>query len=225
MEKVNLLWEESPTRAEVKEMIEKTGIPKRRIALRIGIKPQALDYQLQGKARIKPEMFQKIKRAIKEIREEGSGSEREGQDVNVPGERYEHVGGNLYPILKKFQLIEGVLDMSTMNISGYTFFPYPVVENCFCIVNHGDQMVSEKGVSINDGDYLLVDLSQKIVKGDMVFLYLNNGREMVRQLVEDDGKEVALRCLNTRYPDIALNKDEIVRMGRVCMKHAKVEVL
>lgn len=225
-----------PSRNEVKNLIKARGIPVIRLAKHMGVPRHYLDYNLEGDQRMKPEVYMKIRKAIDEINRidknlffsEAAEPQAPPKDPAASGASVpelpalEEYGIKIFPVLKKFSLVNGHPDISPENVSGLAFFKYPYFLNCFCCENYGDFMTDRSSVqSLNDGDYLLADLTQKILSGDVVIARITGDRDIVRQIIFGPENKITLKCFNPRYPDIVLDKNEIQYMAKVCYKHSK----
>lgn len=210
-----------PLKGEVKQMIKNKGITIVDLAMQMGMKRQALDFHINGDGKINPKMYIRIKSALREVEKKIGIADEEDSlySKKVLPE------GNFYPILKNFLKKDKELDYSSDNMTGYAFFNYPQKDGCFCFINYGDQMSSESGVTINDEDRLLIDMNKKVMSNDIVLVHLQNGRELVRQLIEEGNDRVVLRCMNNKYSDIVIRKNDIKDIGRVCIIQAKAQII
>jgi phage repressor protein C with HTH and peptisase S24 domain len=85
----------------------------------------------------------------------------------------------------------------------------------------GDSMTNGGRRSLEEGDYVLIDMNATILPGDIVVAVLHNGREIIKQFNPVNDELIRLVSFNQKYPDIILNKEEIVAIYRV-MKKTKV---
>jgi hypothetical protein len=227
-----------PSRNEVKNMLKSCGISVIRLAKQLGVPLHYLDYNLAGNQRMKPEVYLKVKNALDEINlsdkkvffsdpDDSSSAKDDAPSAEkplvpeLPG--LEEYGIKIFPVLKKFILVNDKLDLSPENISGLAFFKYPYTLKCFCYENYGDYMTDKSSAqSLNDGDYLLVDVQKKIFSGDVVIARIGEGgRDVIRQVIFSPDDKVTLKCFNPKYPDIVLQRNEILHMAKVCYKHSK----
>lgn len=206
-----LLLNSSPEKSLVRKLIKQTGLSKKELSSQLGMSRQGVEYHLAGEGTISPKIYKRLKGII-----EVAGADILG-DVR-------QVGGNFYPITKSFPNNEITETVGSPEISGYCFFPYNNTEKCFAVINSGDAMVSATGKSINDQDILLIDASQEIFSGDIVLVKFTNGRQLIRQYFEQDGTLI-FRALNEKYPDLKMQKEDVEKIARACMKQSRSEML
>jgi phage repressor protein C with HTH and peptisase S24 domain len=63
------------------------------------------------------------------------------------------------------------------------------------------------------------------MSNDIVLVRLQNGRELVRQLIEEGNERIVLRCMNNKYSDTVIRKNDIKDIGRVCIIQAKAQII
>ncbi len=95
------------------------------------------------------------------------------------------------------------------------FFPFPYKERAFAVKVLGDSMENPNGKSINDGDFVFVDMDAGILNGDVVVVNLRSGRQMIKQFIQGDIDNIIFRSYNLQHPDIKVKQSEVITMFRV----------
>ncbi|HEX2866517.1 MAG TPA: S24 family peptidase [Ignavibacteriales bacterium] len=95
------------------------------------------------------------------------------------------------------------------------YFPFGNTETCFPLKVVGDSMTCSTDDSIPNGEYVLADLSETPLPGDIVVISLTGGRQMIKQYIDGPEDNITLRSFNPNYPDIIIKKTDVIKMIRV----------
>lgn len=125
-------------------------------------------------------------------------------------------GGRWYKVIYSIDAGDPVQIFREENYTGEeVYFPFGNEETCFPLKVVGDSMTCATGDSIPDGEYVLADLSETPLPGDVVVISLSAGRQMIKQYIEGPEDSITLRSFNSDYPDIIVRKVDVVKMIRV----------
>lgn len=107
--------------------------------------------------------------------------------------------------------------MSKKNAGRKSFLPViPREFNSLFFINAGCQMESKRGISILDQALVFISIDQEVNTGDIAFVVLKGSENIIRQVIfSPDRQGVTLRCLNDKYPDVRLNREDIKIMMRI----------
>lgn len=176
----------------------------------LGISPTSLNEYVQGK--MKP--GNKMQERLREI----------GEDVEyiMTGQRKPILESNIVPARGKMYKV--IISVNAGNPDcifredNYTgeemFFPFEK-ERGFAVKVIGDSMTNPSGKSINDGDYVFVDMDASVLSGDVVVINLHSGRQMIKQYIQGENDEIILRSFNPQHPDIKIKYSEVITMFRI----------
>jgi SOS-response transcriptional repressor LexA len=210
-------WQELGERLE--SIIEEKGWTKKYFAELMNIQETAVNKYLSGE--FDPTNF------IEKLVENGVSRDwfLTGKKLNDRINIKKTNKGYFYPLLAKVYAGEPNLLFQQNNIVNEPiYFDYgisPIENRCFALHVEGDSMTNGGRRSLEEGDYVLIDMNATILPGDIVVAVLHNGREIIKQFNPVNDELIRLVSFNQKYPDIILNKEEIVAIYRV-MKKTKV---
>lgn len=122
----------------------------------------------------------------------------------------------LFPLVSRVTAGDYYTIIDEANVIEYVPVSYPNNKSSFLLEVEGDSMISHDGKyeSIYPGDYILVDTQLIPQNGDLVVVLLEYGRQMVKKLINLNGK-IQLLSYNRDYPPILLEKEQIIAIYRV----------
>ena len=90
-------------------------------------------------------------------------------------------------------------------------FPLTLDKKVYALEVSGDSMEP----AYRDGDKLIVCPESEVRRGDRVVVKLATGEVMVKELIRESARQVALKSLNPKHPDIVVSAEEVLWMKRV----------
>lgn len=193
---------------EVLKFLHRKNYTKMFLARELGMTRQGLEYHLRGDGNVK----QFIADKIRDLTGYDSGWEDEEDAISAKG--------HFFPLLDMQKIEESNIQFLITHTAHNQFFQYSKKELCFCITALGDSMQGQSARSIAEGDILFIDMEQKMMNGDIVFVMLKNGRKFVRIYMANDG-EFTFKPLNPAYPEINVQREDVEFVYRVLLARTR----
>lgn len=190
---------------KIKELLEtlkeEYGVSQAKIAKRIGLSPQQMNYHLNSSPELDLDIYNKILGQINRFDiskitiEQDLGMNKFDGAISVRD----------YPVLS--EVYAGEPDKFDVEYSGVSepFTYYKKNHSCFALKVNGKSMET----TLNDGDLVLVDMDLNPVDGDLVAVKLRNGNQYIKRYKNMNYAFVQLSSDNSEYGVRLIDKNDI----------------
>ena len=202
----------------IKEIRKKLDLNQTEFARKLDVSPQAISFYEAGRNNPNHEILFKIA----EIGNVSLDWLLTGNTdrVQEPGTGYSFEGikkaeGLWVPIVKQVMAGDPILLYSPDQIIGEIFVP-DAKPGYFVVPMQGDSMYNPQNLkSLNDGDYVVIDPSEKPIPGDVALVVVNSNRQLIRQIKNRDKDGITFTAWNLYHADITFPIKEIKTLLRV----------